>query len=181
MIFNVSNQLRFFGTLVIALTFTFLLNNFLNFWADWPGVNTFFSNIGWFGFNKLQESLEGSFLIKAWIQLLSYFFVIFLSLFYILKTSNKKLIDDSKNFSNLSAYIIRASFWIVLLVGIVDMILSFLRVEDYLVPLFGKDLGMALGHPTFRGTYVHFPVMLISLIGIPEARTGKIINKFFIL
>ena len=47
--------------------------------------------------------------------------------------------------------------------------------------LFGKDLGMALGHPTFRGTYVHFPVMLISLIGIPEARTGKIINKFFIL
>ena len=136
MIFNVSYQLRFFGTLIIALPFTFLINNFLNFWADWPGVNTFFSNIGWFGFNKLQESLEGSFLIKAWIQLLSYFFVIFLSLFYILKTSNKKLIDDSKNFSNLSAYIIRASFWIVLLVGIVDMILSFLRVEDYLVPLF---------------------------------------------
>ena len=171
MIFNVSNQLRFFGTLVIALTFTFLLNNFLNFWADWPGVNTFFSNIGWFGFNKLQESLEGSFLIKAWIQLLSYFFVIFLSLFYILKTSNKKLIDDSKNFSNLSAYIIRASFWIVLLVGIVDMILSFLRVEDYLVPLFGKNLGIALGHPTFRGTYVHFPVMLISLIIAYYTRT----------
>ena len=171
MTFNVSNQLRFFGTLVVALTFTFLLNNFLNFWADWPGVNTFFSNIGWFGFNKLQESLEGSFLIKAWIQLLSYFFVIFLSLFYILKTSNKKLIDDSKNFSNLSAYIIRASFWIVLLVGIVDMILSFLRVEDYLVPLFGKDLGMALGHPTFRGTFVHFPVMLISLIIAYYTRT----------
>ena len=65
-------------------------------------------------------------------------------------------------FSSLSAYIIRASFWIVLLVGLVDMILSFLRVEDYLVPLFGKDLGMALGRPNFRGTYVHFPVMLIS-------------------
>ena len=44
------------------------------------------------------------------------------------------------------------------------MILSFLRVEDYLIPLFGQDLGMALGRPNFRGTYVHFPVMLISLI-----------------
>ena len=103
MVFNISSQLRFFGTLIIAFTFTFLTNNFLNFWADWPGVNTFFSNIGWFGFNKLQESLEGSFLIKAWIQLLSYFFVIFLSLFYVLKTSNKKLINDSEIFSSLSA------------------------------------------------------------------------------
>ena len=164
MIFKTSNQLRFFGTLIIALTFTFLLNNFLNFWADWPGVNIFFANIGWFGFNKLNEPLEGFFLFKAWIQLFSYFFAIILSFYYILKTPNTKLIDDSETFSNLSAYIIRASFWIVLLVGLVDMVLSFLRVEDYLVPLFGKDLGMALGRPNFRGTYVHFPVMLISLI-----------------
>ena len=126
MVFNISSQLRFLGSLIVALTFTFLINNFLNFWGNWPGVNTFFSNLGWFGFNKLQEPLEGSFLIKSWIQLLSYFFVIFLSLFYVLKTSNKKLINDSEIFSSLSAYIIRASFWIVLLVGLVDMILSFL-------------------------------------------------------
>jgi TRAP-type mannitol/chloroaromatic compound transport system permease small subunit len=44
------------------------------------------------------------------------------------------------------------------------MVLSFLRVEDYLIPLFGKDFGIALGRPNFRGTYVHFPIMLISLI-----------------
>jgi hypothetical protein len=76
---------------------------------------------------------------------------------YVLLTSNKKLMQDSETLSLLSAYIIRASFWIVLLVGIVDMILSFLRVEGFLVPLFGKDIGMALGRPSFRGTYVHFP------------------------
>jgi len=74
---NISNQLRFFGILIVALTFTFLTNNFLNFWADWPGVNTFFANLGWFGFNQLQSPLEGSSLVQAWIQLLSYFLIIF--------------------------------------------------------------------------------------------------------
>ena len=88
---NISNQLRFFGILIVALTFTFLTNNFLNFWADWPGVNTFFANLGWFGFNNLQISLEGSSLVQAWIQLLSYFLIIFLSMAYVLLTSNKKL------------------------------------------------------------------------------------------
>ena len=161
---NISNQLRFFGILIVALTFTFLTNNFLNFWADWPGVNTFFANLGWFGFNQLQSPLEGSSLVQAWIQLLSYFLIIFLSMAYVLLTSNKKLMQDSKTLSSLSAYIIRASFWLVLLVGLVDMVVSFLRVEDYLIPLFGKDLGIALGRPNFRGTYVHFPIMLISLI-----------------
>ena len=162
--FNVANQIRFFGISIVALTFTFLINNFLNFWADWPGVNTFFANIEWFGFKKLQNPLEGPSLVQAWIQLLSYILVIFLSFAYVSSTSNKKLIQDSVTLSSLTAYIIRASFWIVLLVGLVDMVLSFLRVEDYLIPLFGQDLGMALGRPNFRGTYVHFPVMLISLI-----------------
>ncbi len=147
---NISNQLRFFGISIVALTFTFLTNNFLNFWADWPGVNTFFANLGWFGFNQLKSPLEGSFLVQAWIQLLSYFLIIFLSMAYVLLTSNKKLIQDSETLLLLSAYIIRASFWIVLLVGIIDMILSFLRVEGFLVPLFGKYIGMALGRPSFR-------------------------------
>ena len=74
---NISNQLRFFGILIVALTFTFLTNNFLNFWADWPGVNTFFANLEWFGFNQLQSPLKGSSLVQAWIQLLSYFLKIF--------------------------------------------------------------------------------------------------------
>ena len=49
-------------------------------------------------------------------------------------------------------------------VGIADMILSFLRVEDFLIPLFGDNLGMDLSRSRFRGTYVHFPLIVLAFI-----------------
>ena len=117
MIFNISNQLRFFGTLIVALTFAFLINNFFNFWGNWPGVDTFFANKGLFGLKELKDPLKGSLAIKAWIQFLSYIFVIFLCFFYIAITSDKKLNDEADLFAKLSAYIIRSSFWLVFLQG----------------------------------------------------------------
>ena len=87
--FNVANQLRFFGISIVTLTFLFLINNFLNFWADWPGVDTFFANFGWFGFKELKNPLEGYSLVQAWIQLLSYILIIFLSFIYVSFSSNK--------------------------------------------------------------------------------------------
>ena len=44
------------------------------------------------------------------------------------------------------------------------MILSFLRVEDFLIPLFGESLGMNLGKSVFRGTYIHFPLLILAFI-----------------
>mgnify|MGYP001188101893 CR=1 FL=1 len=164
MFFNISNQLRLFGTLIVALTFAFLINNFFNFWGNWPGVDSFFANKGLFGFKELNEPLKGSLAIKAWLQFLIYLGVIFLCFFYIIITSDKKLKDEADLFAKLSAYIIRSSFWLVFLIGIVDMILSFLRVEDFLIPIFGNELGIDLGRSNFRGTYIHFPIILLSLI-----------------
>ncbi|MBG76737.1 MAG: hypothetical protein CFH22_00346 [Alphaproteobacteria bacterium MarineAlpha5_Bin12] len=160
--FGLSNQIRFIGVVIVALTFTFLINNFFNFWADWPGVISFLK------YQSILSSSNSEFseelIIKSSIQFYSYLFIILLSLIYVLFTSKKNLITESKQFSNFSAYIIRACFWAVLLIGIVDMILSFLRVEDLLIPIFGEKLGMDLNRSNFRGTYVHFPILLISLI-----------------
>ena len=44
------------------------------------------------------------------------------------------------------------------------MILSFLRVEDFLIPLFGDNLGMDLGKSRFRGPYIHFPLIILAFI-----------------
>ena len=46
------------------------------------------------------------------------------------------------------------------------MTLSFLRVEDFLIPLFGENLGMNLGKSVFRGTYIHFPLIIIAFIAL---------------
>lgn len=162
--FKIKNQLRFIGILIVSLTFLFLINNFFNFWGNWPGVNTFFADKGLFGFKELKEPLKGSTSIKAWLQFLSYIIIIFICLLYVNVTSNKKLNDEAHQLTKLSAYIIRSAFWMVFLIGIVDMMLSFLRVEDFLIPLFGDNIGMDLGRANFRGTYIHFPIILLSLV-----------------
>ena len=85
--------------------------------------------------------------------------------FHLLLVYNQVEINkDSEYLSNFSGYIIRSCFWAVLIVGLVDMILSFLRVEDFLIPLFGENLGMNLGKSVFRGTYIHFPLIILAFI-----------------
>jgi hypothetical protein len=52
----------------------------------------------------------------------------------------------------------------VLIIGLVDIIISFLRVEELLIPLVGENLAEALGRPQFRGIYVHYPLILLSFV-----------------
>ena len=82
---------------------------------------------------------------KSWIQFFIYIIAILISLIYVKFYNKVEIEKDSQYLSNFSAYIIRSCFWGVLIIGIVDMILSFLRVEDFLIPLFGENLGMDLG------------------------------------
>ena len=156
------NSLRVFSWSIIFLTFTFLINNILNFWFDWPGVDKFFANYNFF-FEK-KNNFSSTETYKSWMQFLIYLFSIIISFIYV-RTFNKiNLQQDSEYLNQLSAYIIRSAFWAVFIIGIVDMILSFLRVEDLLLPIFGKDLAMDLGRANFRGTYIHFPLIIISFI-----------------
>ena len=48
--------------------------------------------------------------------------------------------------------------------GLVDIIISFLRVEGYLNPIFGDKMTIDLGRAAFRGKYVHYPIVIISFI-----------------
>ena len=64
----------------------------------------------------------------------------------------------------MTAYVIRASFWAVFLIGLADMVVSFLRVEGLLPALFGDKLAIDLGRSSFRGVYVHFPMLGLGLV-----------------
>ena len=156
--------LRVFAWSMVSLTLLFLFNNYLIFWNDWPGLWNFFAHHEMFGISALREPLDSSALTLGWIQsfaLVSMLSAIFL---FVFKTPKRTLIEDADILSRFAAYLTRACFWAVLLVGFFDIIISFLRVEGFLKSILGDTFTIELGRPAFRGTYVHYPIIIISFV-----------------
>jgi len=154
---------RALGYMMVSGVFLYLFNNYLVYWQDMPGSYVLFSHYGWFGFEALDNPLDADQVTQGWTQVIAYLLVLLTCIGYVFKSRDRDLQQDSVRFAQLSAYIIRASFWSVLLIGFVDMIISSLRVEDFLEYFVGEWLSQQLGRPIFRGTYVHYPLMIASL------------------
>ena len=161
---KLSLVIRVFSYSILATTFVFLMNNVLTVWFDWPGVKNLFSNYGLFGFKKLSKPLSDSVLNFAFLQLFFYLISIFLAIFYVNRSIKQTLTADSEILNKITAYIIRSSFWAVLIVGIADLIISFMVVEKLVEPLFGEYFKIKLAIPAFRITFIHFPLILLSFV-----------------
>ena len=161
---NLSILIRIFSYSILAITFVFLLNNVLTVWFEWPGVKKLFSHYEIFGFKKLNKPLEGGLITSAYIQLFLYFVSILLAAFYVFRSFSQTLETDAKNLSNITAYIIRSSFWAVFIVGLADFLISFMVVEKLIEPIFGEAVKIKLIIPSFRITFIHFPLILISFV-----------------
>ncbi len=155
---------RAFAGAVVAVTLVFLLNNHLTYWVDWPGVPVFLSHQGWFGSAPLQLPLEGGAIALGWLQFLSYPVAVIAVISVVMLTPGRALRADADRLSALAAYVVRSAFWAVLIVGIADVAISFLRVEGFLEAWVGAELTTQLGRPSFRGTYVHWPLILVSFV-----------------
>ncbi len=150
---------RFFALNCVGLAILYLLNNYLNFWHDWPGILHFLQSK--FGFKPPLESslnLLGAYQTATLLLLIIGLYV------YVTLTNHRKLISDSKQLGKLAAYLCRASFWAVLLIGLVDMSISFIRVEGALPAIVGEDLTLQLSRSNFRGSYIHIPLFLIGFL-----------------
>ena len=161
---NLSIIIRIFSYSILATTFVFLFNNVLTVWFEWPGVKSLFSHYGLFGFKKLSKPLEDTVLTFAYLQLFFYLASILFSIFYVNRSIKQTLTADSEILNKFTAYIIRSSFWAVLIVGIADLLISFLVVEKLVEPLLGEYLKIKLVVPAFRITFVHFPLILLSFV-----------------
>jgi len=161
---NLPTLIRIFSFSILAITFVFLINNVLTVWYDWPGIKQLFSQYGLFGAKKLSKPLEGSVLTFAFIQLFFYFISVLLVIFYVFRSINRTLESDAEILTKFTAYIIRSSFWAVLIVGLADFIVSLMVVEKLVEPILGETLKVKLVIPTFRITFVHFPLILISFV-----------------
>ena len=161
---NLSILIRIFSYSILALTLVFLINTVLTVWFDWPGVKKLFSHYQLFGFKKLNKPLEGLAINLSYLQLIFYFISFVAVIFFVFKSLKQSLQKDSEILTNITAYIVRSSFWAVLIVGVADFLISFMVVEKLVEPIFGEQLKINLVIPAFRITYIHFPLILISFV-----------------
>jgi len=161
---NLPILVRIFSYSILAITFVFLINNVLTVWLDWPGIKLLYSNYGLFGFKKLSKPLEESVLTFAFIQLFFYLVSLVIVIFYVFKSIKQTLESDAEILTKFTAYIIRSSFWTVLIVGAADFLVSFMIVEKLIEPIFNEEIKYKLINPNFRITFIHFPLILISFV-----------------
>jgi len=164
---SIDNQARVLRVLAgasVSAVLLFLLNSYLTFWFQWPGVPTLFADRAWFGMEPLSNPLAGAAAWQGWTQFLFYPAALAGVIAYIVRTPHVTLRDESARLTRMANFIIRAAFWAVLLVGLGDWLISALRVEGVLQSLVGTWLSDELGRPTFRGVYVHYPLIALSTL-----------------
>lgn len=161
---GVSRLLRIAALSTAIVAFAFTLNNYLIFWQGWPGLANLFSHLGWFGAEPLRKPLDSGAATLGFLQLAMYVGAVLGVVAYTAKRTEATLTTDSELLAGIAAYIARAAFWMVLLIGMADMVISFLRVEGVLANVMGDHLTTQLGRAAYRGTYVHYPLVGVSLI-----------------
>lgn len=140
---------RLFGWAMLATLVTYLLNNYLTIDRELAGAGQIF---------------VGNFSMGSLLQLGIYLAGFALAAAYVYRDRAKSLRDDAKLITRLNTYLIRGCFWAVLLVGLADMSISFLRVEGILGSVFSADMVKELGRPIFRGLYVHYPLVAAGFV-----------------
>jgi len=156
--------LRVFAWSMVSLTMLFLFNNYLIFWRGWPGLWNFFAHHEMFGISPLRKPLDSNALTLGWIQSFALVSMLSAVCLFVLKTPKRTLLEDADILRRFAAYLTRACFWAVLLVGFVDITISFLRVEGFLNSMLGNSMAIELGRPVVRGTYVHYPLIILSFV-----------------
>jgi len=154
--------IQFFGLSSAFLAIVFVINNFFIFNF---GAAGFLHTVNLGSFSGVQVPKTGfndQAVIFGGIQTLVIFGTIGYSAFRAFSAGNLR--DDADVLDWVSAYIIRAAFWAVLIIGITDATLSFLRVEGFHKILFGESAGAAIALPSARGLYIHVPLLIVSAL-----------------
>ena len=140
---------RVFSIATVGITFTFIFNNVLIFWFDWLGMLAYLGYWGILGLAPPAYQLGGVETLQGVLQTLSYAAAVGLPVLWVIFYPHISVRDDAQRLSNLAAFIIRAAFWSVMLIGLVDMVISLLRVENLLPYVVGESLSSDLGRASF--------------------------------
>ena len=139
---------RSFGWIILGLIFSFLVNNILVLSLNYP---TFYSI-----FNQLN--------ISSFIIIGIYILGVVLPISFVILSQSNTLRFDAQMLHKFNVYLIRSCFWAVILVGLTDFIISFMRVERILPILLNDFFVRALGRSAFVGLYIHLPLILLGFV-----------------
>jgi len=139
---------RVFGWSTLSILLVFLINNYLSFWADWPRI--------------VADEYQSERLLN-WMRVGFYVAGVGVASIYVYRNQQCSLHLESRRISDFNAFLIRAVFWSVLLIGIVDMSLALIEVEQIMEDVFGKALALDLVRQKFRGQYIHLPLVVLAL------------------
>ena len=145
----------------------FVVNNFLTYVFDLPGLYGTLAAIG-IELGDSKTGYSGGALFIGVLQSLSYV----LALLYPARMlMQNNMARDISMMDAGATLIISGAFWSVMFIGIVDAAISFVRIEGILPSLVGDELALSLGKPAFRGVYVHIP-LLVAGFAIALFRRG---------
>lgn len=148
---------RIFGWGMLAMLAGFAINNVLV--------------VGW-GMPTVRELLAGKATIgETWILLAVLALCLIPAVLYVLRTQRMALRADALRIHSFNLYLIRAAFWSVMLVGLVDATLALSRVENLLPIFFDDAMVKDLGRARFVGPYIHIPIILASMVIALFSRT----------
>lgn len=148
--------IRLLGWTILAIMSAFLINNAVN--------------IG-YGTPTLAEAIGGRAASGAIVPILIYAVCLGLGAFYVLSTGTTALRTDGRRLHRFNLYLIRACFWSVLFVGIVDAAIAQMRVENMLTLFFSEDTSRALGRSAYVGPYIHMPLVALGFVVALFTRT----------
>lgn len=145
-----SALLRAFAMAMAVTSITYVVNSYLVFWQGWPTMGAAFAG--------------GGQVLLAWLHIAIYVVPAIGAVAYAFASTRRTMRDDSALLSAVAAFVVRWAFWIVLIVGLADAILSFVRIEGFLEAWVGADLNRDLGVSRLRGAWVHYPLCLVALV-----------------
>ena len=165
-----ATALRGLALATAAVALVFIVCNYLIFWRGWPGLEGLFGHLGVLGYDAPKQGLDGAGLALGWLQFAAYAAAVLAPFVYAWWRA-RPMRSDAEILSAAAAYIARAAFWAAVMIGVVDMTISFLRVEGLLVGTVGAELAESLGRSRFRGEFVHYPLIGVGLVIAAFTRT----------
>ena len=139
---------RAFAWATLGALPAFLINNYLTVAQGWPG--------------PLSALVDGR-TDKSGAQLAILLVFVVAGGVFGLRQAAVPLRTQAMRITGFDAFLVRAAFWGVLLVGLADFSISFLRVENVLDQVIGHALSADMARPQFRGPFVHLPLLLLGV------------------
>jgi len=171
--------LHFLGLASAGLAALFIVNNFLIIGLDAPGVLNAIGVGSLMGIVAPKSGYTTLLYLVGYLQAFAAISVLAWAAWWSSKKANLRA--DADFLDSVSSFVIRFAFWSVLLVGLTDATLSFMRVEGFHTAVFGESIGSIIALPSGRGIYFHIPLMLLSAIIATRDKSVSLIWLAFLV